>query len=381
VINDAAYWISFAHAKKIKTFRLNELVHTIYLQNRIGLREFYEMDEKDWKSLFSLTNNEIQSILETKRELANNAFLAEDLFNQGYELMPIISHDYPIRLRKNLTINNKIFAPSVIYIKGDKQIFQEKFIAIVGSRNATEKSLSFTDVVVKNATKEYKVIVSGFAKGVDRKALDSSLINLGRSIIVLPQGIMTFTGYQLYYKDIVGGNVLVCSTFHPKSPWSVECAMARNPIIYALADEIYVAESSEKGGTWSGAIDGLRKGRIIYVRRSNKDEKNANNILIQKGALPVDFDGNEIVIPSNQISNQALFVKEPKENEHLEDKIKKILYEKESQTSRQIQNELQLDWLLKKLTKYLHTLSFIEINKNKNKNIYSLKRNQKNFFD
>ncbi len=54
----------------------------------------------------------------------------------------------------------------------------------------------------------------------------------------------------------------------------------------------YVAESSETGGTWSGVIDGLRKGRIIYVRKPDLKEKNANNILISKGGKAVDIAGN-----------------------------------------------------------------------------------------
>ncbi len=49
--------------------------------------------------------------------------------------------------------------------------------------------------------------------------------------------------------------------------------MARNPIIYGLAGEIYVAESLEKGGTWRGVIDRLRKGRKIYLRKPDPTEK------------------------------------------------------------------------------------------------------------
>ena len=144
----------------------------------------------------------------------------------------------------------------------------EKSIAIVGSRNASDVSLQFTDNIAKLASKEYKVVVSGFAKGVDKQALDSAINYKGQSIIVLPQGIMTFgSGFKTYYKQIVDGDVLVLSIFFPKAPWKAELAMARNPIIYGLADEIYVAESSEKGGTWSGVIDGLRKKRKIYVRK------------------------------------------------------------------------------------------------------------------
>ncbi len=103
---------------------------------------------------------------------------------------------------------------------------------------------------------------------------------------------MTFgSGFTKYYKQIVDGDVLVVSTFFPKAPWKPELAMARNPIIYGLADEIYVAESSEKGGTWSGVADGLRKNRKIFVRKPDASENNANNLLIQKGGIPVDFNG------------------------------------------------------------------------------------------
>lgn len=81
---------------------------------------------------------------------------------------------------------------------------QEKSIAIVGSRDADKNSLEFTDNIAKLASEEYKVIVSGFAKGVDKQALDSSIKYNGQSIIVLPQGIMTLSpGFnKKYYKAI-----------------------------------------------------------------------------------------------------------------------------------------------------------------------------------
>ena len=220
--------------------------------------------------------------------MPNYAFLAESLLNEGYEVLPVISDEYSKTLKENL----KTQAPVVLYVKGNKQILKEKSIAIVGSRTASDLALQFTDNVARSASEQYKVIVSGFAKGVDKQALDSAIKYKGQSIIVLPQGIMTFdSGFKKYYRQIIDGDVLVLSTFHPKAPWRVELAMARNTIIYGLASEIFVAESNEKGGTWSGVVDGLRKNRLIFVRKPGKGEKNANNLLIEKGAIPVDFDG------------------------------------------------------------------------------------------
>ncbi|MBK8661959.1 MAG: DNA-processing protein DprA [Ignavibacteriales bacterium] len=221
------------------------------------------------------------------------------------------SPDYSKILKNNMKVS---LSPPLLYIKGDKQMLQERSIAVVGSRDASEISFNFTDNVCLNATKEFRVVVSGFAKGVDQRALESTLKVKGRSIIVLPQGIMTFgTGIKKYYPQIVEGDVLVVSTFFPKAPWSVGLAMARNPVIYGLAENIFVAQSSNKGGTWEGVHDGLKRGRKIFVRVSQPGENIANNEFFTKGAIPVDVNGNITKMPEGVIppSKQNLTLETP----------------------------------------------------------------------
>jgi predicted Rossmann fold nucleotide-binding protein DprA/Smf involved in DNA uptake len=236
---------------------------------------------------------------------------------------------------------------------------KEKSIAIVGSRKANENSLTFTDNIAKKASEEYNVVVSGFAKGVDKQALDSALKYKGQSIIVLPQGISTFkSGFKKYYKQIIEGDVLVLSTFYPKAPWSVQLAMARNPIIYGLASEIYVAESSDKGGTWSGVMDGLRKGRTIYVRKPNPREKNANGLLISKGAKAVDDLGN--ISEYSVKENQSSIVSKPvAESNGTENRIIDLL-RNGAYDSKSILEKLKIDWTARKVTSYLKKQDEIE---------------------
>ncbi|MBP9192975.1 MAG: DNA-protecting protein DprA [Ignavibacteria bacterium] len=305
VSKDAAYWIAIAHLPKWRYSRLNDLLDKIYVENDLTLEDFFNLSEKDRLEKFGLNEKESEDILKAKQELPNHAFLAESLFNQGFELIPVISKDYSDILKKNYKPG---YCPAVFYVKGNKRILKEKSVAIVGSRDANENSIKFTDIIAKKVSKESKPVVSGFAKGVDKQALDSAIKYNGQSIIVLPQGVLTFgSGYKEYYKPIVSGDVMVLSTFHPKAPWRSELAMARNSLIYGLADEIYVAESGESGGTWSGVIDGLRKGRKIFVRLPEAGEKNANELLIQKGAIAVDKNGNEI-----QTANKKVEKAEPK---------------------------------------------------------------------
>ncbi|HNI44617.1 MAG TPA: DNA-processing protein DprA [Chitinophagales bacterium] len=287
---EVPYWITMAHLPKWGAEKINRLVIKIVHDHQMTLEHFFHT-ENEWKNRFSLSDTDIAALQIAKTELPNNAFLAEELLSQGFEIIPINSPDYAVTLKNNLKIN----APTILYIKGNKQILSENSIAVVGSRDADATSLEFTDNVAQKASEHFKVVVSGFAKGVDKQALDSAIKHKGQSIIVLPQGVMTFgAGIKKYYQAIVNGDVLVLSTFHPKSVWSVGLAMARNPIIYALAKEIYVAQSSESGGTWAGVMDGLKKQRAIFVRYPQLGEKNANTLLIEKGAVAVDQQGNVI---------------------------------------------------------------------------------------
>lgn len=314
------YLIALTHSSKLRIEQINALLVKIIHERQSSLEEFFQGSENLWKHEFNLGEKELSGIKAAKAELPNSSFIAEDLLAQGYDVIPLYSPEYSKTLKDNLKAKS---SPPILYVKGNKQILQEDSIAIVGSRDASEISLRFTDNLAKMASEKYKVVVSGFAKGVDKQALDSALKYKGHSIIVLPQGIMTFdSGIKNYYTQIVEGDVLVLSTFFPKAPWSVQLAMGRNPYIYGLAKNIFVAESGADGGTWSGVINGLRKGRIIYVRRPEPDESNANLELIDKGAIPVDFDGNiikgehrKVGEPTSEYSTESSNQEKPQNSE------------------------------------------------------------------
>ena len=364
---ELTYWVTLALMPKIWTRRKNEIYVKCFEHNpQISIIDLFE-NRLCWDELL-LTDEEKKLFSAAYEQLPNNSFMVEDMLSQGYDILPIHCDEYPRILKKNL---GKA-APTVIFTKGNKELLNEPSIAIVGSRNADKISLQFTDNVAKHVSASNGVVVSGFAKGVDRLALDSALDSGGKSIIVLPQGIMTFaSGFRQYYKYIIQGHLLIMSSFAPKAPWSKEFAMARNPIIYGMASHIYVAQSDDKGGTWSGVIDGLRKNRTIYVRWPETGEKNANGQLIQKGAMPVDINGNIIKLDAENLKTE-----EQKEIEILNDKILKILSSVELCSSKDILIRLDIDWSDAKMKRFLETIPQVKKNKIKNRVYYSLKNGQ-----
>ncbi|MDR1197413.1 MAG: DNA-processing protein DprA [Prevotellaceae bacterium] len=369
---ETAYWMALEHewgcsnaTGNGKVDKMN-IVIKFFHEKQMSIADFFQLSKEEWKNEFAMTDLQIYNLEKAKSSVPNYAFLAENLQNSGIEVIPVVSADFSKTLKKNL----KTATPLILYIKGNKQILQEKSIAIVGSRDASDVALQFTDNIAKRASKDYKVVVSGFAKGVDKQALDSAIAYKGQSIIVLPQGILTFeSGFKTYYKQILDGDVLVLSTFHPKAGWAKELAMARNPIIYGLAKEIYAAESKPsktrqgtitKGGTYSGVMDGLKRGRTIFVRQPEPTEKNDNLFLIQNGAVAIDFEGN--IIPTDQIEMPKTFA----------EKIKEIL-SKGRLTTKEIHDKIKFEKSDAVLKKELEKLDFVERKKEKKKNYFCLK--------
>lgn len=358
---DLVYWILFAHLPRWTTFKTNKLIVEILHNQKMTFEEFFNLSYHEWIEIFKLDDKEINELETARKELPNYAFLLEDMLNQGYELIPFNSSDYPKILKDNLKLK---FAPPLLYIKGNKNLLNEDTIAIVGSRSADNISLEFTKNIAINATKKYQCVVSGGAKGVDQMALEESIKANGHSILVLPQGILTASSFvKKYYKSIVDGNLLIVSAFFPKAGWSTGLAMGRNKYIYGLSKEIYVAQSDSKGGTWTGVMEGLKAERTIYIRKAQKDENNANDLLILKGGKAVDMNGYVIKIEEkNEIS--------------LDDKIKNAIKDV-ALTATEIKEKINYDIDSRKFSLYLNNLPFIKKEKKGSSNIFFYKQETK----
>jgi len=352
--SDFPYWMALSHLPNWGNEKINRFIIEILHNKKVTFNELFSLNKPELKTEFHLSDKQVTDIENARLGLPNYAFLAENLLEQGFQLIPLNSKDYSETLKQNLKSKD---SPPLLYVKGNVKLLNEPSVAIVGSRNASEISLQFTKNIARKCAENYDVVVSGFAKGVDRMSLDATLEFNGHSIVVLPQGILTFgSGIKKYYKKIINGDVLILSTYYPKAPWSIGLAMNRNTYIYGLAKTIYVAESDSKGGTWNGVMDGLKKGRKVFIRKPESHEKNANNLLIMKGAVPVDLFGKEIGVKDNKVENR----------------LKNVLSNGQL-TAKAINDKLKLEIDTKELQKLLSNIDFIDSKKIKNKKYYFIK--------
>ena len=97
----------------------------------------------------------------------------------GIEIITIKDAFYPQKLR-----NIKDF-PIVLYAVGNKELLQEKGIAIVGSRKCTEYGKHVSQAFAYLLAKNNFAIISGLASGVDSAAHNGCLLAKGKTIAVV----------------------------------------------------------------------------------------------------------------------------------------------------------------------------------------------------
>lgn len=189
--------------------------------------------------------------------------------------------EYPERLKRRLRSES----PAVLFGSGNKALLNKGGIAVVGSRDASEEDLAFTETLGKEAATQGYSIVSGGARGVDQSAMLGALDTEGTAVGVLADSLLKSAMSAKYRKHIMSGDLVLTTPFNPEAGFNVGNAMSRNRYIYCLADAAVVISSTpDKGGTWNGALEDLKAGWVPLWVKHNTNTKSGNSALVQKGA-------------------------------------------------------------------------------------------------
>lgn len=234
--------------------------------------EWADKSDQRLEALFELPSNEISRLFRLKPETAvalkNSSTeraetLTEELYQNGYLLLTRSDSKYPVQLSKQLADK----APALLYVRGLTDHLEKPGIAFSGSRRSSEQGLSYTAILARQAVKQGLTVISGHAPGVDVIAHHAALENGGITILVIPQGALTFSlrpELRSLYESSPH-NTVVVSEFPPQMPWSAQNAMVRNQLILGLARALLIIEAGEMGGTFSAGQSALKLGIPAYA--------------------------------------------------------------------------------------------------------------------
>ena len=296
MLEDKKYWVWFSLIKGLGSKRKQKLL------------EIY----KSPKRIYNLKRSELLKICGIGKQTVDNIF-NEDIkeavdkhisymWKNNIDIISIVDKSYPLNLKQ-------IYDPPIsLYIKGNKEILNNKGLAIIGCREASEYGKKAAKYFGYNLSKMGINIVSGLAKGVDSyshigncKALleksypqntsyphVDSKIDCGKPIAVVGNGLdMVYPAENkiLEEKIIELGGCVVSEYPLGTRPNKMHFP-ARNRIISGMSSGVLVIEAKEKSGTLITVDFALEQGRDVYVVPGNINSINSvgTNDLIKQGA-------------------------------------------------------------------------------------------------
>ncbi|REE98745.1 DNA-processing protein DprA [Thermomonospora umbrina] len=139
-------------------------------------------------------------------------------------------------------------------------------IAVVGTRQATERGLGIARTVATELARNKVTVVSGLARGIDTAAHEAALAAGGRTVAVIGTGIRRHYPAENHgLQDRIAREGLVASQFWPDAPPSKQSFPMRNAVMSGYAAATLVVEAPWRSGARIQARLALEHGRSVIM--------------------------------------------------------------------------------------------------------------------
>ncbi len=201
----------------------------------------------------------------------------------GVKIITLADSDYPEILKE-------IYDPPLcLYVRGILPEFDNKAIAVVGSRRVSNYGRKMARYLSESLGYAHWTVVSGLAYGVDAIAHQACLDAHGITIAVLGSGLARIhpQDHIPLARDIIRQGGAVISEFPMDFPASRQSFPRRNRIVSGLCRSTLVIEAGLKSGALITANCALEQGRSVFAVPGQADNPQAKgcNKLIRDGAV------------------------------------------------------------------------------------------------
>jgi DNA processing protein len=308
-LKDELYWHGLNLIPHIGASRLKQLVETFGSAKAVWHANPVQLEQHEIPAKISHALRDHRPKINLEQESKRLEALRCRIVTQTHT-------DYPNGLAQHAD------APALLYVRGHYHTFDEKALAIVGTRRATRYGRDATKHIARELAKHGVTIISGTAEGVDTYAHEGALEAGGRSIAVLGNGIdVIYPRHQGALLERIEEAGVIVTEFAPTTPPHRSNFPRRNRIISGMALGVLVVEAPERSGALITASIALEQGRDVFAIPSNifNPYGKGCNRLIQDGAkLIMDVEDilTELNITYEQNVTQASMVEIVPDNEN-----------------------------------------------------------------
>jgi DNA processing protein len=226
----------------------------------------------------------------------------------GATIVPYARGAYPARLK---TIADP---PPLLYVKGALGVEDERALAVVGSRSASEYGLRVTRELCRGLASLGFTIVSGMARGIDAAAHEAALDAGGRTVAVLGSGVDVVypPEHEKLYQRICRQGAVISELPMGTPPLSFHFP-ARNRLISGVAVGVVVVEATEKSGSLITASLALEQGREVFAvpGEAGASRSRGTHRLIRQGAKLVERVEDILEEVAPQLAGRAPAAEKP----------------------------------------------------------------------
>jgi DNA processing protein len=276
---DHLFWLALAHIQGLGCASTKKLVEHLG-----GPKQIFAASEKQLSEVTGIDQRAIRGILGFSgwNQVREDWLRAE---RAGATLISLADELYPSRLRRIPD------PPPVLYAKGSVRENDEKAIAVVGSRSASEYGRRITRHLCRDMASLGFTVVSGMARGIDGVAHAAALEGGGRSVAVLGSGVdVIYPGeHKDLYHRIIQAGAVISELPMGTPPYSYNFP-SRNRLISGLCLGVMVVEATEKSGSLITARLALEQGREVFAvpGEAGSSRSRGTHRLIREGAKLVE---------------------------------------------------------------------------------------------
>jgi len=271
------------------------------LVKRFGSPEAVFKASIDEISMVERISRGIASSIKKECDLQKAGQIASKVVQLGWRTMFFDDDDYPEQLKMIPA------PPPLLFATGQELKQDEKLIAIVGTRHATEAGELFTYKLATELASEGITVVSGMAEGIDSAAHKGALDAGGKTIAVWGSSLdIVFPASNRKLGEKIKKQGAVYSEYLPETRPDKAYFPERNRIISGLSSGIVVVEAGEKSGALITAGHALEQGKEIFAVPGSPGALKSQGVnnLIKKGArllTSVQDIFDELPLLKNQI--------------------------------------------------------------------------------
>jgi len=214
----------------------------------------------------------------------------------------------------NFTIDELISMkkyPKELYYIGNTELLNKRKISIVGSRNPTQYTETFTRLLAKELSNHDICIVSGAAMGVD--AISHLAAGVNNTIAVAGTGLdKRYPAINKKLIEDIEQNGLMLSQFKIGTPSTRYNFPIRNELVVALGEVLIVTQADLNSGTMRSVEYAIKMGKPIYVLAHRVNESEGTNKLLEDKKATGIYDINKFIESfvgyKNNITNKDTFL-------------------------------------------------------------------------